>query len=231
MDTNDGEEETVEELIEKQLEEKEKAKQLVVQLKDEIEKMKREAEEIELIEETKHRNEIEKMKHEAQDMQQIELAIYQYKMKKIDRQMETTIRERELWNRINEPLDRQLEIIRRTTELKIQIEEAKQKQIHESYQNKKRKLDIESDSSSIKRRPNVFTSHDYFFDIDVPDDLQSFDINVALNDNNYFNDNILNYIEHYSNQFSSYLKLNEEDVFKYFNDVELFNVFNKLIIN
>ncbi|CAF1476398.1 unnamed protein product [Rotaria sp. Silwood1] len=214
MATNDGEEETVQKLIEKLLDEEEKPQQVIKQLEDEIEKMKRKAEEIELIERTKHQDEIEKMKHEAQDMQQIERAIYQYEIKEIKRKIETTKHERKIYKRINETFVRQREIIRRKNELKIQIEKAKQQQIHESYQNKKRKLDIESDSLSIKRGPNVFKSHKYFHDINVPDDLQSFDINVVLNDNNYFNDNILNYIEYYSNQFSSYPKLNEEEIQK-----------------
>ncbi|CAF4951732.1 unnamed protein product [Rotaria sp. Silwood1] len=96
MATNDGEEETVQKLIEKLLDEEEKTQQVIKQLQDEIKKMKREAEEIELIEETKHRDEIEKMKHEAQDVQQIQEAIYQYKMKKFDRK--------------NDVLDRELEI-------------------------------------------------------------------------------------------------------------------------
>ncbi|CAF4005588.1 unnamed protein product [Rotaria sordida] len=227
MATNDGEEETLQKSIEKLHHEEEKTKQVIKQLRDEIEKIKREAEEIELIERTKHQDEIEKMEHEAQDMQQIELAIHQYKFKESERQIKTTKHEREIYERINETLDRQLAIIKRRNELKIQIEEAKQQQIHESYQNKKRKLDIESDSSSNKRRPNVFTSHDYFFDIDVPDDLQSFDINVVLNDNNYFNDNILNYIKHYSDQFSSYPKLNEEEIQKEFDQL-IINLLNTL---
>ncbi|CAF5017820.1 unnamed protein product, partial [Rotaria sp. Silwood1] len=95
---------------------------------------------------------------------------------------------------------------------------AKWQQIHEAYQRKTQKLDIESDSSSTKRRRNVFTSRD----------LQSFDINVVLNDNNSFNDNILNYIEYYSNQFSSYPKLNEEEIQKGFDQliINLLNTFN-----
>ncbi|CAF3865181.1 unnamed protein product [Rotaria sp. Silwood1] len=204
MATNDGEEETVQKLIEKLLDEEEKTQQVIKQLQDEIKKMKREAEEIELIEETKHRDEIEKMKHEAQDVQQIQEAIYQYKMKKFDRKNDVLDRELEINKRLNEKLDRQLDIIKRTNKLKRQIEEAKWQQIHEVYQRKTQKLDIESDSSSTRRPRNVFTSHD----------LQSFDINVVLNDNNYFNDNILNYIEYYSNQFSSYPKLNEEEIQK-----------------
>ncbi|CAF3856002.1 unnamed protein product, partial [Rotaria sp. Silwood1] len=113
--------------------------------------------------------------------------------------------------------DRQLDIIKRTNKLKRQIEEAKWQQIHEAYQRKTQKLDIESDSSSTKRRRNVFTSRD----------LQSFDINVVLNDNNSFNDNILNYIEYYSNQFSSYPKLNEEEIQKGFDQL-IINLLNTL---
>ncbi|CAF4727512.1 unnamed protein product [Rotaria sp. Silwood1] len=217
MATNDGEEETVQKLIEKLLDEEEKTQQVIKQLQDEIKKMKREAEEIELIEETKHRDEIEKMKHEAQDVQQIQEAIYQYKMKKLDRKNDVLDRELEINKRLNEKLDRQLDIIKRTNKLKRQIEEAKWQQIHEAYQRKTQKLDIESDSSSTKRRRNVFTSRD----------LQSFDINVVLNDNNSFNDNILNYIEYYSNQFSSYPKLNEEEIQKGFDQL-IINLLNTL---
>ncbi|CAF5178796.1 unnamed protein product, partial [Rotaria sp. Silwood1] len=115
-------------------------------------------------------------------------------------------------------LNRQLDIIKRTNKLKRQIEETKWQQIHEAYQIKTQKLDIESDSSSTRRRRNVFTSHD----------LQSFDIDVALNDNNSFNDNILNYIEYYSDQFLSYSKLNEEEIQKGFDQliVNLLNTLN-----
>ncbi|CAF1346071.1 unnamed protein product [Rotaria sp. Silwood1] len=228
MATNDGEEETVQQLIEKLLDEEEKTQQVIKQLKNEIKKMKRKAEEIELIEETKHRDEIEKMKHDAQDMRQIQEAINQYESKKFDRHIETLNHELEIRKRINATLDRQLEIIKRTDELKRHIKEAIQQQTHEAYQRKTRKLDIESDSSSTKKRRNVFTFHDYFCDIDIPDELQSFDIDVVLNDNNYFNDNILNYIKHYSNQFSSYPKLNEEEIQKGFDQliVNLLNTLN-----
>ncbi|CAF2833729.1 unnamed protein product [Rotaria sp. Silwood2] len=228
MATNNDEEETIQKLLQKQLNEEEKAEQLVAQLKDEIEKIKREAEEIELIEETKHRDEIEKMKHEAQDMQQIQEAIYQYEMKKMDRKNDRLDRELEIYKRLNEQLDRQLETIKCTNQLKRQIEKEKQQQMHETYRRKRRKLDSESDSSSTKRHRNISTSDDCFHQIDVPDDLQSFDINAVLNDNNYFNDNILNYIEHYLDQFSSYPKLNEEEIQKGFDQliVNLLNTLN-----
>ena len=76
-------------------------------------------------------------------------------------------------------------------------------QIREAAEKERQKRELEF-ASTIKRSRNGFTFRDYFYDIDVPDDFQSFDINVALKDNNYFNDSILNYIEHDSNQFSSY---------------------------
>ncbi|CAF4103550.1 unnamed protein product, partial [Rotaria sp. Silwood2] len=228
MATNDGEQETVQQLIEKLLDEEEKTQQVIKQLDDEIKNIKRESEEIQLIEETKHRDEIEKMKHEAQDMQQIEQAIHQYENKKINRETETLERELAIHKHINERLDHQLEIIKRTNELKRQIEEAKRQQIHEACQRKPRKLEIESDSSSTQKRLKVFTFHNDCYYIDIHDDLQSFDMEVILKDNNYFNDNILNYIEHYSNQFSSYPKLNEEEIQKGFDQliVNLFNTLN-----
>ncbi|CAF1354068.1 unnamed protein product [Rotaria sp. Silwood1] len=128
--------------------------------------------------------------------------------------------ELEIRKRINETLDRQLEIIKRTNELKRQIKEAIRQQTHEAYQRKTRKLDIESDSSSTKKRRNVFTFPDYFCDIDIPDELQSFDMDAVLNDNNY--------IKHYSNQFSSYSKLNEEEIQIGFDQliVNLLNILN-----
>ncbi|CAF1417820.1 unnamed protein product [Rotaria sp. Silwood1] len=128
--------------------------------------------------------------------------------------------ELEIRKRINETLDRQLEIIKRTNELKRQIKEAIRQQTHEAYQRKTRKLDIESDSSSTKKRRNVFTFPDYFCDIDIPDELQSFDMDAVLNDNNY--------IKHYSNQFSSYSKLNEEEIQKGFDQliVNILNILN-----
>ena len=100
-------------------------------------------------------------------------------------------------------------------------------QIREAAEKERQKRELEF-ASTIKRSRNGFTFRDYFYDIDVPDDFQSFDINVALKDNNYFNDSILNYIEHDSNQFSSYPKLNEEEIQKGFDQliVNLLNTLN-----
>ncbi|CAF3904564.1 unnamed protein product [Rotaria sp. Silwood1] len=216
MASNDGEEETVQKLIDKLLDKEKKIQQVIKQLNDEIEKLKREAEEIELIEETKHRDEIEKMKYEAQDRQQIQEAIHRYETKKFEREIETMNRELEIIKRKTEQMKRKNELTDRKTE-----------QMKRKARIKRRKLELEFTSSTKKRR-NVFKSHDYFYDIDVPDDLHSFDINVVLKDNNYFNDNILNYIEHYSNQFSSYPKLNEEEIQKEFDQliVNLLNTLN-----
>ncbi|CAF5086346.1 unnamed protein product, partial [Rotaria sp. Silwood1] len=74
----------------------------------------------------------------------------------------------------------------------------------------------------------MFTSDYDFYDIDVPGYLQSFDINIVLKDNNYNNDNILNHVEHYSNQFSSYPELNEKQIQDKFDDliVNLLNTLN-----
>ncbi|CAF2711151.1 unnamed protein product [Rotaria sp. Silwood2] len=168
--------------------------------RDEIEKIKREAEEIELIEETKHQDEIEKMKCEGEKMKQIQEIIFQHKLKKMERETEK---------------------IRR-------IEETKRHHIHETYEAKRRKLELKFTSLSTKKSLHVFTSDYGFYNIDLSSYLQSFNINVVLNDNNYFNDNILNYIEHYSKQFSSYPKLNEEDIQKGFDQliVNLLNTLN-----
>ncbi|CAF4520253.1 unnamed protein product, partial [Rotaria socialis] len=119
MATNGGEEETVRKLIEKQLDEKETTNQVMKRLQDELAKIKSEAEEIELIEETKCQDELEKLKGELEKV-------------------------------------------------------------------------------------------------------------TPLKDNNYFDDNISNYIEHYSNQFSSYPKLNEEEIQKGFDQliVNLLNTSN-----
>ncbi|CAF3709993.1 unnamed protein product [Rotaria socialis] len=210
MATNDDEEETLQKWVEKQLDEEEKAKILVAQLRGEIKKMKRETEDIELIEETTHRDEIEKMKHEAQDMRQIQETIHQYEIKKLKRRGETKDRELEIMKCITKTMQRKIETMKRSKELMKQIDKAERQQIHESYQSKSRKQEIKSDSSSNKKRRNVFTSHDYFYNINVPDDLQSFNINEVLEDNNYLNDNILNCIENYSNQFSTYPIFNKE---------------------
>ncbi|CAF1164388.1 unnamed protein product [Rotaria sp. Silwood1] len=102
----------------------------------------------------------------------------------------------------------------------------KLKEINESIEKKRRMIDEEDISSTAKRR-RVFTSHYNFYDIDVIDNSYSFDINELLNENNYFNDNILNYIEHYSNQFSSYSKLNEKEIREEFDHL-IFNLLNPL---
>ncbi|CAF3388968.1 unnamed protein product [Rotaria socialis] len=161
------------------------------QLQDELEKVKSEAEEIELIEEKKYQDELEKLKGELEKMQ------------------------------------RKTAIMQRETQIIIKIEKIKRRQIREAGEKERKQLELEF-ASSIKRCRNVFTFRNYFYDIDVPDDLQSFDINVALKDNNYFDDNISNYIEHYSNQFSSYPKLNEEEIQKGFDQliVNLLNASN-----
>ncbi|CAF4657110.1 unnamed protein product [Rotaria socialis] len=71
MATNGGEEETVRKLIEKQLDEKETTNQVMKRLQDELAKIKSEAEEIELIEETKCQDELEKLKGELEKVTQI----------------------------------------------------------------------------------------------------------------------------------------------------------------
>ncbi|CAF5165514.1 unnamed protein product, partial [Rotaria sp. Silwood1] len=102
----------------------------------------------------------------------------------------------------------------------------KLQEINESIETKRRMTEEEDISSTAKRR-RVFTSYYNFYDIDVIDNLHTFDINKAFQYNNYFNDNILNYIEHYSNEFSSYSKLNEKEIREEFDDL-IFNLLNTL---
>ncbi|CAF5064303.1 unnamed protein product, partial [Rotaria sp. Silwood1] len=85
----------------------------------------------------------------------------------------------------------------------------------------------EEDVSSTAKRRRIFTSHYNFYDIDVIDNLYSFDIKEHLNKNNLFNNNILNYIEHNSNQFLSYSKLNEKEIREEFDHL-IFNLLNTL---
>ncbi|CAF3455277.1 unnamed protein product [Rotaria socialis] len=103
MATNGGEEETVRKLIEKQLDEKETTNQVMKRLQDELAKIKGEAEEIELIEETKCQDELKKLKGELEKVTR--------KTKII--QLET-------------------EIIERETEIITPIEEIKRRQIREA---------------------------------------------------------------------------------------------------
>ncbi|CAF2615129.1 unnamed protein product [Rotaria sp. Silwood2] len=149
MDTTDGHKETLPMLGEKQLVEEETTKQV--------------------IEETKFGDELEKMKREAEEI----------------RRMEKTKRHRE-------------------TEVKIRnfiIQRAKQEEV-----------ELHGASSKANRFFFLKVSLDEVCDIDVPDDLQSFDINYVLKDNNYFNDNIFNSVEHFLNEFSSNPKLKSYEI-------------------
>ncbi|CAF3897947.1 unnamed protein product [Rotaria sp. Silwood1] len=223
--------------------------------RDEIEKIKHEAEEIELIEETKHRDEIEKMKREGEGMKQTQEAIFRHSIKKMKRETKVIIqiektksrhaiermkRETQVITRIEEAKRQQIretheakrQQIRETHEAKRQqireTHEAKRQQIRETHEAKRRKLELEYASLSTKKGFYMFTSDYDFYDIDVPGYLQSFDINIVLKDNNYNNDNILNHVEHYSNQFSSYPELNEKQIQDKFDDliVNLLNTLN-----
>ncbi|CAF2799857.1 unnamed protein product [Rotaria sp. Silwood2] len=162
MDTTDGHKETLPMLGEKQLVEEETTKQV--------------------IEETKFGDELEKMKREAEEI----------------RRMEKTKRHRE-------------------TEVKIRnfiIQRAKQEEV-----------ELHGASSKANRFFFLKVSLDEVCDIDVPDDLQSFDINYVLKDNNYFNDNIFNSVEHFLNQFSSNPKLKSYEIQNIFGDL-MFNLLN-----
>ncbi|CAF1489650.1 unnamed protein product, partial [Rotaria sordida] len=219
MATNDDHKETLQIMTEKQLDEQEKLKQEIQQLQDEIEKMKCKAEEIELIEERKYNDEIEKMKNKTQDINQIQATIDQYKFNKRMREFDVLIQ-----------IEKTKQQIERA---KQRIEQAKQRMIEMKYQKiresikRKQRMTEEEDASSTEKRRSVFTTHYNFYDIDAHDNLHSFDINEILKDNNYFNDNIFNYIEHYSNQFSSYPKLNEEEIQKEFDQL-IINLLNTL---
>ncbi|CAM4743378.1 unnamed protein product [Rotaria magnacalcarata] len=228
MATNGGEEETVRKLIEKQLDEKETINQVMKQLLDELEKIKSEAEEIELIEEKKYQNEIRETKYQH-ELEKLKGELEKMKRKTAIMKRKTAITKRKtaIMKRKTAITKRKTAITKRETQIIIKIEKIKRRQIREVAEKERKQLELEF-ASSIKRSRNAFTFHDYFYDIDVLNDLQSFDINAALKDNNYFDDNILNYIEHYSNQFSSYPKLNEEEIQKGFDQliVNLLNASN-----
>ncbi|CAF4935735.1 unnamed protein product [Rotaria sp. Silwood1] len=226
MATNDDYEENLQILIKKQLEEQEKIEQEIQQLRDGIEKMKREAEEIELTKESKYQNKIEKMKNEAWDINQIQVAIDKHKINKRIHELDVLMKIEKTKEQIGKAKLCLGQVKQKILEHEKRFNQMKLQKINESIERKRRMTEEEDVSSTAKRR-RVFTSYYNFYDIDVIDNLYSFDINKALQHNNYFNDNILNYIEHYSNQFSSYSKLNEKEIREEFDHL-IFNLLNTL---
>ncbi|CAF3832116.1 unnamed protein product [Rotaria sp. Silwood1] len=225
MATNDDYKERLQIFKKKQLEEQEKTEQEIQQLRDEIEKIKREAEEIELTKESKYQNQIEKMKSEAWNINQIQVAIDKHNINKNIRELDVLMEIEETNERIGNAKLRIRQGKQKILEREKQLNQMKLQEINESIERKRQMSEEENVSSTAKRRC-VFTSHN-FYDIDVIDNSYSFDINELLNENNYFNDNILNYIEHYSNQFSSYSKLNEKEIREEFDHL-IFNLLNTL---
>ncbi|CAF3944401.1 unnamed protein product, partial [Rotaria sp. Silwood1] len=226
MATNDFHKETLQIFIKKQLEEQEKKEQEIQQFRDEIEKMKREAEEIELTKESKCQNKIEKMKSEAWDINQIQVVIDKHEINKKIRELDVLMKIEETKERIEEAKLCIRKVKQKILHAENQFNETKLQEINESIE-KKRRMTEEEDVSSTAKRRRIFTSHYNFYDIDVIDNLYSFDIKEHLNKNNLFNNNILNYIEHNSNQFLSYSKLNEKEIREEFDHL-IFNLLNTL---
>ncbi|CAF4657025.1 unnamed protein product, partial [Rotaria sp. Silwood2] len=109
-----------------------------------------------------------------------------------------------------------------------EVEQTKRKHQHEVEETKRIKLQLEFDSSIIKKSLILFTSHSDFYNIYVKDNLKLFDINDLLKDNVYFNDNILTYVEIYLNNCLSNVKLIEKIIQAAFDIliVNLLNTFN-----
>ncbi|CAF3778907.1 unnamed protein product [Rotaria sp. Silwood1] len=93
---------------------------------------------------------------------------------------------------------------------------------------KQEKVELERASSETNRLFFLKISCYEDCNINVPDDLQSFDINCILKDNNYFNDNIFNYAEHFLNLYSSNPNLELYEIHYLFDNlmVNLLNTFN-----
>ncbi|CAF4918046.1 unnamed protein product [Rotaria sp. Silwood1] len=119
MATNDDYEENLQILVKKQLEEQEKMEQKLQQLRDEIEKIKREAEEIELTKESKYQNKIEKMKSEAWDINQIQVAIDKHKINKRIRELAVLMKIEKTKEQIGPVKQQLLETEKRFNEIKL----------------------------------------------------------------------------------------------------------------
>ncbi|CAF3483341.1 unnamed protein product [Rotaria socialis] len=91
---------------------------------------------------------------------------------------------------------------------------------------KEKKVELECTSSKTNHWFFLKLSLDYPWDINLPGDLQSFDINCLLKYNNYFNDNILNYVEHFLNQFSLHSKLEGYEIQQVIFDDLMVNILN-----
>ncbi|CAF1481822.1 unnamed protein product [Rotaria sp. Silwood1] len=225
MATNDDYKERLQIFKKKQLEEQEKTEQEIQQLRDEIEKIKREAEEIELTKESKYQNQIEKMKSEAWNINQIQVAIDKHNINKNIRELDVLMEIEETNERIGNAKLRIRQGKQKILEREKQLNQMKLQEINESIERKRQMSEEENVSSTAKRRC-VFTSHN-FYDIDVIDNSYSFDINEVSEYNYYFNHNVLNYIEHNSNQFLSYSKLNEKEIREEFDHL-IFSLLNTL---
>ncbi|CAM4962841.1 unnamed protein product, partial [Rotaria socialis] len=91
---------------------------------------------------------------------------------------------------------------------------------------KEEKVELECTSSKTNHWFFLKLSLNYPWDINLPGDLQSFDINCLLKYNNYFNDNILNYVEHFLNQFSLHSKLEGYKIQRAIFDDLMVNILN-----
>ncbi|CAF1427189.1 unnamed protein product [Rotaria sp. Silwood1] len=85
------------------------------------------------------------------------------------------------------------------------------------------RMEIEHENSSSSDDTSSSSSSSHFdnYELNIYDEIHSFDINNVLETNNYFNDNITHYVEHHLNRFSSYSEINEEHVQLAFDDLIL----------
>ncbi|CAF2104946.1 unnamed protein product [Rotaria magnacalcarata] len=88
------------------------------------------------------------------------------------------------------------------------------------------RVELERTSSKTNYRFFLNLYFDFPWDINLPGDLQSFDINCLLKYNNYFNDNILNYAEHFLNQFPLHSKLEAHEIQGVIFDDLMVNILN-----
>ncbi|CAF3773110.1 unnamed protein product [Rotaria sp. Silwood1] len=93
---------------------------------------------------------------------------------------------------------------------------------------KRIKIENEHSSSSNDTSSSSLSSYLDFYKFNVDGKIYSFDINDLLENNNYCNDKIINYVENYLNHFSSYSEISEEQIQSEFDNliINLLQIFN-----
>ncbi|CAF3775944.1 unnamed protein product [Rotaria sp. Silwood1] len=93
---------------------------------------------------------------------------------------------------------------------------------------KRIKIENEHSSSSNDTSSSSLSSYLDFYKFNVNGKIYSFDIYDLLENNNYYNDNIINYVENYLNHFSSYSEISEEQIQSEFDNliINLLQIFN-----